>query len=47
MNKASGADGIPVERREGGSRCGAHVNPWLIHVNVWQKKKKKNYNIVK
>ena len=22
---------------EGGSRWGAHVNPWLIHVNVWQK----------
>ena len=24
-------------RREGGSGWGAHVNPWLIHVNVWQK----------
>ena len=24
-------------RWEGGSRCGIHVNPWLIHVNVWQK----------
>ena len=24
-------------RWEGGSRRGAHVNPWLIHVNVWQK----------
>ena len=24
-------------RREGGSRWGTHVNPWLIHVNVWQK----------
>ena len=23
--------------REGGSGWGAHVNPWLIHVNVWQK----------
>ena len=23
--------------REGGSRWGTHVNPWLIHVNVWQK----------
>ena len=22
---------------EGGSRWGTHVNPWLIHVNVWQK----------
>ena len=21
----------------GGSGWGAHVNPWLIHVNVWQK----------
>ena len=21
---------------EEGSGCGAHVNPWLIHVNVWQ-----------
>ena len=24
-------------RQEGGSRWGTHVNPWLIHVNVWQK----------
>ena len=24
-------------RREGGSGCGTHVNPWLIHVHVWQK----------
>ena len=24
-------------RREGGSGRGTHVNPWLIHVNVWQK----------
>ena len=22
--------------REGGSGWGTHVNPWLIHVNVWQ-----------
>ena len=22
---------------EGGSEWGTHVNPWLIHVNVWQK----------
>ena len=22
---------------EGGSGMGTHVNPWLIHVNVWQK----------
>ena len=21
---------------EGGSGWGTHVNPWLIHVNVWQ-----------
>ena len=21
----------------GGSGLGTHVNPWLIHVNVWQK----------
>ena len=25
-------------RWEGGSGCGIHVNPWLIHVNVWQKR---------
>ena len=24
-------------RWEGGSGLGTHVNPWLIHVNVWQK----------
>ena len=24
-------------RQEGGSGLGTHVNPWLIHVNVWQK----------
>ena len=24
-------------RQEGGSGRGTHVNPWLIHVNVWQK----------
>ena len=24
-------------RREGELRWGTHVNPWLIHVNVWQK----------
>ena len=24
-------------RWEGGSRWGTQVNPWLIHVNVWQK----------
>ena len=25
------------ERQDGGSGWGTHVNPWLIHVNVWQK----------
>ena len=25
------------ERKEGGSGWGTHENPWLIHVNVWQK----------
>ena len=24
-------------RREGGWGWGTHTNPWLIHVNVWQK----------
>ena len=24
-------------RQEGGSGWGTHVNPWLIHVSVWQK----------
>ena len=24
-------------RREWGSGWGTHINPWLIHVNVWQK----------
>ena len=24
-------------RRKGGLRWGTHVNPWLIHVNVWPK----------
>ena len=24
-------------RRERGSGWGTHVNPWLIHVSVWQK----------
>ena len=24
-------------RRDGGSGWGTRVNPWLIHVNVWQK----------
>ena len=24
-------------RWEGGSEWGTHVNPWLIHVSIWQK----------
>ena len=24
-------------RREGGLGWGTHVDPWLIHVNIWQK----------
>ena len=24
-------------RREGGLGWGTHVNPWLIHVSIWQK----------
>ena len=24
-------------RQEGGSGWGTYVNPWLVHVNVWQK----------
>ena len=35
-------------RREGGSGWGTHVNPWLIHFNVWQnplqEKKKKQFD---
>ena len=26
-----------IKFREGGSGRGTHINPWLIHVNVWQK----------
>ena len=38
----AGALGWPKEmgwgaRWEGSSGCGTHVNPWLIHVHVWQK----------
>ena len=38
----AGALGRPIGmgwrgRREGGSGWGTHVNPWLIHVSVWQK----------
>ena len=37
----AGALGWPREmgwggRWEGGSGWGTHVNPWLIHINVWQ-----------
>ena len=32
------------ERWEWGSGWGTHVNPWLIHVNVWQKPLKNNNN---
>ena len=40
--KRAGALGRPrglgcSGRREGGLGWGTHVNPWLIHVNVWQK----------
>ena len=30
-------DGMGAGGRRGGSEWGTHVNPWLIHVNVWQK----------
>ena len=36
----AGALGRPTGmgwRWEGGSGWGTHVNPWLIHANVWQK----------
>ena len=26
-----------IQKLEGGSGWGTHINPWLIHVNVWQK----------
>ena len=32
-----GALGRPRGRWEGASGWGTHVNPWLVHVNVWQK----------
>ena len=28
---------VPWGRWDGGLGWGTHVNPWLIHVNVWQK----------
>ena len=30
-------EGWDGEGGEGGSGWGTHVNPWLIHVNMWQK----------
>ena len=30
-------DGMGREVGGGASGWGTHVNPWLIHVNVWQK----------
>ena len=30
-------EGSGREGWEGGLGCGIHINPWLIHVNVWQK----------
>ena len=30
-------DGMGREVGSGGSGWGTHVNPWLIHVSVWQK----------
>ena len=33
----AGALGRPRGSWEGGSGWGKHVNPWLIHINVWQK----------
>ena len=30
-------DGMGGGRRERGLGWGTHINPWLIHVNVWQK----------
>ena len=35
MRQVLGADALG--RWERGSGWGTHVNPWLIHVNVWQK----------
>ena len=32
-----GWDGEGGGRREAGLGWGTHVNPWLIHVSVWQK----------
>ena len=30
----------------GGSVWGTHVNPWLIHVNLWQKKPLQYYKVI-
>ena len=35
LGRPSGWDG--EGGRRGGLGWGTHVNPWLIHVNVWQK----------
>ena len=32
-----------MDGEEGGPGLGTHVNPWLIHVNIWQN----HCNIVK
>ena len=33
-------------RWEGGSGWGTHVNSWLIHVNVWQKKPLQYWKVI-
>ena len=37
MKKIVRNEGVWGGRWEGGSGWGTYVNPWLIHVNVWQK----------
>ena len=37
-SKLTAVIGMGLEGKwEGGSGWGTHVNPWLLHVNVWQK----------